>query len=190
MTRIAIVIGSTRVGRKGGDVARWVLEQAQKRRDAEYQVVDLAAFSLGLLGDVAPPRGTASDPEREWVEAVRGFDGYVLVSPEYNHAPNAALKNALDLGGPEWNDKAVAFVGYGGFGGVRAVEILRLVASSLGLASVRAQVALTLSSDFTSEGAFAPRPYQDDAADAMLEQLVSWAGAMRTIRTNAQRVAA
>jgi NAD(P)H-dependent FMN reductase len=190
MTRIAIVIGSTRIGRKGADVARWVLERTLTRRDAEYHVVDLAPFGLPLLGDAAGQQVPSNDPVRAWVETVRGFDGYVLVSPEYNHAPNAALKNALDLGGAEWDNKAVAFVGYGGFGGVRAVEILRLVASSLGLAGIKAQVALTLSSDFTAEGAFIPRPHQDVAVDAMLEQLVVWAGAMRTIRTGAERAAA
>jgi NAD(P)H-dependent FMN reductase len=185
MTRIAIVIGSTRAGRKGPDVARWLLKEAQRRCDADYQLVDLAAFGLTLLGDA-----TAPGAEREWTESVRGFDGYVLVSPEYNHAPNAALKNALDLAGGEWNNKAVGFVGYGGFGGIRAVEILRLVASSLGMAGVKAQVALTLGSDFSAEGAFAPRTHQVDAVGTMLDQLVAWSGAMRAVRGCAVHAAA
>jgi NAD(P)H-dependent FMN reductase len=189
MLKIAIVIGSTRVGRRGDAVARWIFAQTDGR-GAQYEILDIAAFDLALLGEDASERTGATESEARWADAISKFDGYVLICPEYNHAPNAALKNALDLGGPGWANKAVAFVGYGGFGGVRAVEMLRLVATSLELAGVKAQVALTLSSDFTEGGELTPRPHQVESVDVMLNQLASWASAMRDVRVGARRAAA
>ena len=186
MLKIAIVIGSTRAGRKGADVARWVQGCAAGRQDAAYDIVDIAEFDLALLGEGE----NAQASEGRWQDAVSRFDGYVLVTPEYNHAPGAALKNALDLGGPAWANKAVAFVGYGGFGGIRAVEVLRLVVANLELAAVKPQVALTLNSDFSSEGALLPRAHQTAAVGETLDRLVAWAGAMRAVRALADQKAA
>jgi NAD(P)H-dependent FMN reductase len=186
MLRIAIVIGSTRAGRKGVDVARWVMAHAESRRDAAYEIVDIAEFDLALLGESE----SAGAMEARWPDTIARFDGYVLVTPEYNHAPSAALKNALDLGGPAWANKAVAFVGYGGFGGIRAVEVLRLVVANLELAAVKPQVALTLNSDFSAEGVLLPRAHQGEAVGETLDRLVAWAGAMREVRALSDQKAA
>ncbi len=127
MLRIAIILGSTRPGRKTEPVARWVLDHAQQRGDAEYELVDIAEFDLPLLDEPIPPsqRKYSKDHTKRWSEKIASFDGYVFVTPEYNHSTSGALKNAIDFLYSEWNNKAAGFVSFGSSGGTRAVEHLR-----------------------------------------------------------------
>jgi NAD(P)H-dependent FMN reductase len=129
MTRIAIIIGSTRPGRKAEAIAQWVLDIARKRGDAEYELVDIAEYNLPHLDEAMPPSmGQYSKAHtKAWAEKIASFDGFVFVTPEYNHSTSGALKNAIDFLYREWNNKAAGFVSYGSAGGVRAVEHLRLV---------------------------------------------------------------
>ena len=107
----------------------------------------------------------------------------MFVTPEYNHSTSGALKNAIDFLYREWNDKAAGFVGYGGAGGTRAIEHLRLVMGEIKVADVRAQVALSMHTDFENVAIFKPRPEQEKAVNTMLNDLVAWAQALQTIRT-------
>jgi len=185
MTRIAIILGSTRPGRNGEAVAKWVLGLANQRSDAEYELVDIAEFNLPHLDEPLPPSlGQYSKPHTlAWAEKIASFDGYVFVTPEYNHSTSGALKNAIDFLYGEWNNKAAAFVSYGSAGGTRAVEHLRLVMAELQVADVRAQVALSLFTDFVNFSQFSPAPHQADAVGVMLDQLVAWSTALATVRT-------
>src|SRR6266704_1768869 len=168
--RIAIIIGSTRPGRNGEAVAKWVYEIAQKRSDAEFELVDIKDFNLPLLDEPMPPSmGQYSKPHTKvWAAKIDSFDGYVFVTPEYNHGISGALKNAIDFLFAEWNNKAAGFVGYGSAGGARAVEQLRLVMGEIKIADVRAQVALSLYSDFEDFTTLKPGPRQEAAVNAML----------------------
>ena len=188
MIKIAIVVGSTRPGRNCEAVARWVHEQAAKRGDAQFELVDIADFNLPLLDEPMPPAmgQYTKDHTKRWAAKVAEFDGYVFVTPEYNHAPPAALKNALDYLAGEWNNKAAGFVSYGSAGGTRAVEHLRLIAAELQMATVRSQVALSLFTDFENFSDFRPSASHDPAMNTMFEQLVSWSTAMRTVREQSQ----
>ncbi|HYP17460.1 MAG TPA: NAD(P)H-dependent oxidoreductase, partial [Opitutus sp.] len=136
MIRIAIIIGSTRPGRNGEAVARWVYDHAKSRSDAEFELVDIAAFNLPLLDEPVPPSmGRYSQPHtKAWAAKIASFDAFIFVTPEYNHSTSGALKNALDFLYAEWNNKAAGFVSYGSAGGARAVEQLRLVLSELQIA--------------------------------------------------------
>lgn len=187
MLNIAIIVGSTRPGRKADAVAKWVLGIAESRGDARYEVVDVADYALPLLDEPVPPamaEGKYSKAHASaWAAKIEKFDGYVFVSPEYNHGTSGALKNALDFLYPEWNDKAAGFVAYGSAGGVRAVEQLRLILAELQMATVRNQVALSLRSDFEAYAVFKPGEHQTQAVNAMLDQLLAWSGALRTLRT-------
>ncbi|WP_404362575.1 NADPH-dependent FMN reductase [Corallococcus coralloides] len=184
MIKVAIVVGSTRPGRKADKVAAWVHDLAKKRGDAAYDIVDIQDFHLPLLDEPTPPSSGKYTQEhtQKWSAAVAAYDAYVFVTPEYNHGPSGALKNALDFVYREWNNKAAGFVGYGSAGGVRAVEQLRLVAAELQMATVRAQVQLFLSTDFEHYTVFKPDPAKEKQVNAMLEQLVSWGTALRTVR--------
>jgi NAD(P)H-dependent FMN reductase len=184
MIKVAIILGSTRPGRKGEAVARWVYEIAKKRSDAEFELVDLLDYDLPLLDEPVPPSlGQYSKPHtRTWAAKVDSFDAYVFVTPEYNHGTSGALKNAIDYLFKEWNNKVAGFVGYGGAGGVRAVEHLRLVMGELMVADVRAQVALSLYTDFENFSVFKPAPHQEESVNAMLDQVIAWGGALKRLR--------
>lgn len=186
MIRIAIIIGSTRPGRRGEAVARWVYDIAVKRDDAEFELVDLKDFNLPHLDEVTPPLlGHYSQPHTmRWAERIASFDGYVFVTPEYNHSTSGALKNAIDFLYAEWNNKAAGFVSYGGVGSARAVEHLRLVMGELQVADVRSQVALSLSTDFENFSVFAPGPYQEERLNTMLDQVIAWSSAMASLRAD------
>jgi hypothetical protein len=118
---IAIVVGSTRPGRKARDVADWVLQIAALRNDARFELVDVLDFDLPLLDEEIPPSmGNYQQAHtKTWAARIGGFDGFVFVTPEYNHGTSAALKNAIDFLFAEWNNKAAGFVGYGSAGGAR-----------------------------------------------------------------------
>ncbi|HVR80470.1 MAG TPA: NAD(P)H-dependent oxidoreductase [Luteimonas sp.] len=184
MLKIAVVIGSTRPGRKGEAVARWVHQLATARGDADYELVDIADFDLPLLDEPVPPSmHKYSKPHTlKWAATINGFDGFVFVTPEYNHGTCGALKNALDFLYQEWNNKACAFVGYGSAGGTRAVEHLRGVVAELQMASVRNQVQLSLFTDWENMSEFKPAERNQKPVDAMLDQLLAWSGALKPLR--------
>ena len=112
----------------------------------------------------------------------RSFDAYVFVTPEYNHATSGALKNAIDFLYGEWVNKVAGFIAYGGVSGARAVENLRLVMGELQVATVRAQVGLSMFTDFENFSVFKPAPMQEKAVNSMLDQVTAWGGALKTLR--------
>lgn len=182
--KIAIILGSTRPGRNGEPVAKWVYEAAAQRSDAEFELVDIAEFNLPHLDEAIPPSAGqyAHAHTLAWAEKIASFDGFVFVTPEYNHSTSGALKNAIDFLYGEWNNKVAGFVSYGSVGGTRAVEHLRLIMSELQVATVRAQVALSLFTDFENFSSFTPGDHQRQALDATLDQVVSWSRALRPVR--------
>ena len=184
MLRIAIIIGSTRPGRNGESVARWVYEIAQQRSDAEFELIDIKDFNLPLLDEPVPPSlgQYTKEHTKAWAAKIDSFDAYVFVTPEYNHGTSAALKNAIDFLYQEWTNKAAGFVGYGSALGARAVENLRLVMGELQVADVRAQVGLSLFTDFENFSVFRPAPQQEQSVDAMFDQVIAWGGALKTLR--------
>ncbi|MGH6624549.1 MAG: NADPH-dependent FMN reductase [Burkholderiaceae bacterium] len=184
MIKVAIIVGSTRPGRKAEAVARWVYDIARQRGDADVEIVDIQDFNLPLLDEPLPPsRGQYSkEHTKVWAAKITAFDAFVFVTPEYNHATSGALKNALDFLYAEWNNKAAGFVGYGSAGGSRAIENLRLIAGELQLADVRNQVMLSLFTDFENFATFKPAAMHEKAVGAMLNQLVAWGGALRRLR--------
>ena len=184
MINVAIIVGSTRPGRKALAVAEWIYGFARQRQDARCEIVDIAEFELPLLDEAVPPSQGKYSKEhtRRWSAKIASFDAYVFVTPEYNHATSGALKNAIDFLYKEWNNKAAAFVGYGSAGGTRAVENLRLVMGELQVADVRAQVALSLFTDFENFTAFKPAAHHESSVKAMLDQVIAWGGAMKTLR--------
>jgi NAD(P)H-dependent FMN reductase len=183
--KIAIILGSTRPGRNGEAVARWVYEIAKKRIDAEFEFVDIKDFNLPLLDEPVPPSQGQYSKEhtKAWSAKIDSFDGYIFVTAEYNHGIPGALKNAIDYLYKEWNNKAAGFVGYGSSGGVRAVEQLRLVMAELQVADVRAQVALSIITEFEDFRIFKPASYQEKLVNNMLDQVISWGRALKLLRT-------
>jgi NAD(P)H-dependent FMN reductase len=188
MLKIAILTGSTRPGRNNEAVAKWVYHIAEQRGDAEFELVDIANYKLPLFDEpMSPMFGQYSHPRtRAWSEKVASFDAYVFVTPEYNHSVSGALKNAIDFLYREWNNKAAGFVSYGGnAGGSRAVEHLRLIMAEMMVATVRAQVLLSLVTDFEQFTNFKPGPHREEEVHAMLDGLIAWGGALKRMRIDA-----
>ena len=184
MTKIAIIIGSTRPGRIGEAVGKWVYEKSKKRDDAEFELIDLVDYDLPLLDEPYPAMMNqyTKDHTKKWSKKISEFDGYIFVTPEYNHSTCGALKNAIDFLSVEWADKAAGFVSYGSEGGVRAAENLRLICGQLKLAPVRQQVLFSIYTDFIEMSKFNPDPRHEDDAEALFEDVISWSKALKTIR--------
>jgi NAD(P)H-dependent FMN reductase len=184
MIKIGIIIGSTRPGRNAEQVAKWYYEIAKKRTDAEFELIDIADYDLPLLDEALPAGWNqyANEHTKKWASKIAEFDGYVMVTPEYNHSTSAALKNAIDYLAVEWANKAVAFVSYGSAMGVRAVEHLRQIAGELQMADVRQQVMFSLFTDFEDMSIFKPAENKVEDVNVQLDQLIAWSKALKTIR--------
>jgi NAD(P)H-dependent FMN reductase len=185
MTRIGIILGSTRPNRNGEQVAQWVYGLASRRGDAEFELVDLRDYPLPHLDEPLPPSlgQYQNEHTKAWAATIGSFDGFVIVTPEYNHGTSGVLKNAIDYLYAEWNNKAVGFVSYGSAGGARAVEHLRLVAGELQMADVRQQVMLSLITEFENFSVFKPGDYNLPALNTLLEQVIAWSTALAPLRT-------
>jgi NAD(P)H-dependent FMN reductase len=184
MTRIGIILGSTRPNRNGEQVARWVYDIASRRTDAEFELVDLRDYPLPHLDEPLPPSlgQYQNEHTRQWADKIASFDGFVFVTPEYNHSTSGVLKNAIDYLYAEWNNKAAGIVSYGAVGGARAAEHLRLVAGELQIADVRQQVALSLLTEFENFSVFQPGDYNRAALDTLLDQVIAWSTALAPLR--------
>jgi NAD(P)H-dependent FMN reductase len=191
MTRIGIILGSTRPNRNGEQVAKWVYETAALRSDADFELVDLRDYPLPHLDEPLPPSmgQYQNDHTKEWSDKIGSFDGFVIVTPEYNHSTSGVLKNAIDYLYAEWNNKAVGFVSYGAVGGARAAEQLRLISGELQMADVRQQVALSLLTDFENYSVFKPSAYHVAALNTLLDQVVAWSSALAPLREPAMKAA-
>jgi NAD(P)H-dependent FMN reductase len=184
MTRIGIILGSTRPNRNGEQVARWVYDIAAGRTDAEFELVDLRDYPLPHLDEPLPPSlgQYQNEHTKQWADKIASFDGFVFVTPEYNHSTSGVLKNAIDYLFAEWNNKAVGFVSYGSVGGARAAEHLRLIAGELQMADVRQQVALSLLTEFENFSVFQPSDYNRAALNTLLDQVIAWSTALAHLR--------
>ena len=175
---IGIILGSTRQGRVSPQVGEWVKGIADKRGDANYEIVDIADFNLPFLftTDGSEP-GIAA-----WGEKINSLDGFVFIVQEYNHSITGALKNALDSAQAQWNNKAAGMVSYGSTGGARAAEHLRGILGELAVADVRTHPTLSLFTDFENGSDFKPAELHLTNVNGMLDQVVSWSTALKTVR--------
>lgn len=175
---IGIILGSTREGRLSPQVGNWVKQLADARGDANYTIIDIADYKLPLLGE----NGNDASGAAGWSEAVAKQDGFVFITQEYNHSITGSLKNALDYLREEWNNKAAGIVSYGSVGGARAAEHLRGILGELMVADVRVHPALSLFTDFENGSELKAAPVQADSVNQMLDQVIPWATALKTIR--------
>lgn len=185
--RIALIIASIRTNRMGHKPAQWLHRLASQRSDLQVEIVDLKDYPLPLFDEVASNAyAPTQDPVgQRWQKKLAEFDGYVWITPEYNHAPPGAFKNALDFAFVEWNHKAVGFFGYGGVGAARAIEQLRLVAAELRMVSVVPSVHLAGADflDVWQKGKdIATLTYLEETAHKMLNELVWWATVLKQAR--------
>ncbi|WP_068253045.1 NADPH-dependent FMN reductase [Janibacter corallicola] len=173
--KIGIIVGSVREGRTGTAVGRWVQEVAERHEGAEFELIELSDFDLPLLTSPTIP-GMAErnyDDERvtRWSQTVDSHDGFVFITPEYNHSIPGGFKNAFDSLAPEWMGKTVGFVSYGADHGVRAVEHWRTIVANFSMHAVRQQVSLGLFTEFGEDG-LQLLDRREGELNTMLDQLV------------------
>ncbi|MFI6358832.1 NADPH-dependent FMN reductase [Streptomyces sp. NPDC050743] len=186
MIRIGVIIGSTRPGRKGDRVAEWVRDLAVEHAGeaADFELVDVKEYALPLLDEAVPALVAPGERPhtRRWAERVGSYDAFIVVTPEYNTAPPASLTNAIDYLHEEWGGKPVAYVGYGVFGAVMAVQKLRAQAGVLRMADIGPQVALSLREDFVNFTDFRPQELHVPEVHGLVDELLAWAQALAPLR--------
>ena len=182
--KIQIVVGSVREGCVSLPVACWVHASAREQGGLKAELVDLADWPLPMFALATPPAmGGYKDPlQQRWAAKVGEADGYILVSPEYNHGTSAVLKNALDYLYAEWNRKPVAFVSFGNTGGARAVEQLRAIAVELRMAPLGEAVHLFGVGAKLRDGRFEADAKDKKQLAHLFDCLTWWGEALQTAR--------
>lgn len=184
MAHIQIIIGSTRPGRLGLPIAKWFLNQVEGKSENTFELVDITDYNLPVFNE--PKLPSQQDYEHEetkrWAQTISKADAYVLVTPEYNHAPAASLKNALDFLYNEWKHKPVSFVGYGSVGGIRAIEQLIPITVALGLFPLREQVQIFEPWSAIDEDGNVKEENIKGSVEGLISSLSSVAEATRSLR--------
>lgn len=185
MIKIGIITGSTRDSRVNIQVAEWVKSIADKRMDAEFELVDIKDYNLPRYNESVPAIMTqdyATPEAHPWSKKISEFDGFVFVTPEYNKSITSGLKDAIDYLYVEWNNKAAGIVSYGSSLGVTAANNLRLILTVPAVATVRTQPALSLFTDFENMSIFKPAPFHEETVQTMLNEVVAWSTGLKSIR--------
>jgi NAD(P)H-dependent FMN reductase len=193
MPKLMIIIGTTRPGRAGLPIAEWFASRAKQHGGFDVTVADLAEIDLPLLDEPNHPRLKQYTREhtRDWSATVDAADAFVIVTSEYNSGYPAPLKNAIDYLNDEWRDKPVGFVSYGGAsGGTRAVQQLKQVVTTLRMLPVADNVNIPFVTQLLdASGTLRPNAVMEQAADAMLDELVRTEAAQRPLRAAAPAAA-
>jgi NAD(P)H-dependent FMN reductase len=185
MVKIGIITGSTRDSRVNTQVAEWVKSIADKRTDAEFELVDIKEYNLPRYNESVPAvftRDYQTPEAKPWSEKIDSLDGFVFVLAEYNKGITSGLKDAIDYLYQEWNNKAAGIVSYGSTLGVSAANDLRLILSVPKVATVGTHVGMSLFTDFENMSKFNPAPFHKDTVNTLLDEVVSWSTALKTIR--------
>ena len=192
--KIGIVVGSTRPNRFADKPTEWIEKIVRARGDVEVEVIDLRDYPMPFFNEAMSPAWGPSQDEvaQKWQKKVAEIDGFIFIAAEYNRGPTAVLKNAIDYAYNEWNKKAITFVGYGGVGGARAVEQLRLHAVEVQMAPTRAAVHILLP-DYLAVVQQGKKleelAHLNQSAEQTLDQLVWWTKALKAARDSDAMVA-
>ncbi len=191
MVKIAVILGSVREGRFGDKPAQWIFDELKKQPGVEATFLDLKEFDLPNFDSPVSPAWVAEPLPKgnvaKWSKAVAEQDGFIVVAPEYNRSLGGAMKNAFDWIYPEWNRKAIGFVGYGSAGGARAIEHMRNISVELQMAPVRHGVHIMwpmMAPLMQEKAPVDPASFADvqQAAETMIGDVVWWAKALKTAR--------
>lgn len=179
--KIGVIVGSIRKGRTAEKVATWMKENIGQREGFEYEFIELADFELPLYDGAGLPmlmnKRYDNDEVTRWSQTIDACDGFIFITPEYNHSVPAALKNAVDTLGPEWVGKPIAFAGYGGVGAIRAIEHWRQIASNFHMHDIREQLGFIQAMEMRD--GFNPMPHRAQELTALCDRLEELAGKLR-----------
>jgi NAD(P)H-dependent FMN reductase len=193
MPILTVIVGSIRPGRAGQPIAEWFIDRAKAHGGFDVEVADLAEIRLPLMEEPNHPRlgQYTSQHTRDWSALIDRSDAVVFITPEYNYGYPATIKNAIDYLHQEWKDKPAGFVSYGGIAaGTRAVQQLKQVITTLKMVPVFESVNIPFHAQFIRDGQFHANEVLDQAADAMLDELLRLDGALAPLREAATSAAA
>lgn len=181
---LQIIIGSIRDGRAAKPVGEWAYRAASRRDNWHVELIDLKEWNLPLLNFFKPPiMGDYEDPlQQQWAAKVAQRDGYLFISPEYNHGYSPALKNALDYIYHEWARKPASFISYGSVEGARGIEQLRLVLIELQMTPLRDALHIQSTQDKLENCRFIADNVDEEHLNRVLDELIWWGGALRKAR--------
>ncbi|CAN5560068.1 NAD(P)H-dependent oxidoreductase [soil metagenome] len=186
MPKLIVVIASTRPGRVGKPVADWFVAEARKHGEFEVEVADLAEIALPFMDEPNHPRlrDYTHQHTKDFSARIDAGDAFVFVTPEYNYGYTAPLKNAIDYLHYEWQYKPVGFVSYGGVAaGTRAAQMLKQVVTTLKMTPLFEAVSIPFVAQFLGdEGEIQPNEVMENAAPAMLDEMVRVEAALRPLR--------
>ncbi len=187
MIKIQVIIGSTRQNRSGHIPAQWIFSELQKQKNVDAELIDLRDYQLPFFDEPVSPSTSGgkytNNIATKWAKKVSEGDGFIIVTPEYNHGYPAILKNALDYVYKEWNNKPVAFVSYGGIsGGIRSVEQLREVVIELGLIPTKTGVHIPFFRKLIDDKGNFNAEHLQKNADTLLKELLFFAELLKTAR--------
>jgi NAD(P)H-dependent FMN reductase len=185
MPVLKIIIASTRPGRVGASVGAWITSVARQHQGFTVEVLDLAEIALPLMDEPNHPRFAkyTQDHTKAWSASIAGADAFVFVMPEYNYSFTAPLKNAIDYLFAEWQHKPVGLVSYGGVsGGLRAAQQIKQVVTTLSMMPLVEAVTIPMVASLVVDGVLQPTEPMELSAGAMLDSLVRWEKALRTLR--------
>jgi len=185
MPKLTVILASVREGRAGEAIARWFVERAKAHGTFDVQLVDLKDVNLPLLSEAQHPRLRKYEQEttRAWAATIGASDAFVFVTPEYNFNMPPALVNALDHLYHEWSYKACSLVSYGGpSGGVRSAQQARQMATAFKMVAIVEAVAIPFFSQLMEGGVFKGAEVHDKAVPVMLDELLKWTEALKTLR--------
>jgi NAD(P)H-dependent FMN reductase len=184
--KIQLILGSTRPSRFGEQPAQWIYNEAKKYEELDVELLDLRDYPLPFFNEAQSPSQPnmkyTNEVAEKWSKKIAEGDGYIWISPEYNHGYSAVLKNSIDYLFKEWSKKPVGFVAYGSVGGARAVEQLRGVAAELEMATVRTAVHIVAPWFLLDENGKLKTDSFAGQAKLMLNQLIWWTKALKKAR--------
>ncbi|MBI2097733.1 MAG: NAD(P)H-dependent oxidoreductase [Candidatus Vogelbacteria bacterium] len=187
--KIKIIVGSTRQNRFSEKPARWIYEKTKNTDDVETELLDLRDYPMPFFDEPVSPtmnkNGYPNETVKAWAQRIGEADGYIVVTPEYNHGYPAVLKNAMDYVYKEWNNKPIGFVSYGSVGGARSIEQLRQVAVELQMAPIRSAIHIpSFWMMLDAKGNLKEKAFDslEGGAKKFLEQLLWWARALKNAR--------
>ena len=186
MLTLQIISASVRTGRQGPIVANWFVDRARQHGKFTIEPIDLADVNLPMYNEPRHPRLAQYEYEhtKAWSATISRADAFVFITPEYNYFAPPALINALDYLSREWAYKPAAFVSYGGVsGGTRSVQSVKPLITSLQMMPLPVAVSIPFFNKYIKEDkSFDPGEEQVKASDAMLNELLRWAEALKPMR--------
>lgn len=191
--KIAVILGSIREIRRGGRVAKWLMPQLLKRKDIKVELLDLKDYPLPFFNESNSPEGLEGNYTnklaKKWAAKIDEADGFIMITPEYNHGTSGVLKNALDWVYYEWNRKPVAFISYSpnAAGGIRAVEQLRQNSIELQMAPVSTSIHITYVLDTLDENGNQLKGHFKERLEDLMKDLLWWAKVLKDGREKKNR---